>query len=320
MRARHLIIVSRPQPYPNLRIVSRRCAVDVGGAAGEVDKAKEIVYTRIIPALGVALFIGNVYYAHMATRMKAQFGRDFTAQPYGINTIGMYPTLFNIMLPVAIASGSVEKAWQAGCTANFVVGLINIFIGILFSIPWLGNAILKVVPIHALTVPVAGVGIMWLGINQIAPCFGTPAAGFVPMFMIFLCYFAKSPIKIGGFKIPEALHWVIPGIIAAYAYQLPAASKENYEFEHKGAGLWIGSAFLEGFEEVGEYFGIVLPVAIGASASGLMALTSAWNAGDPCEPPHLRTFCSTSPPPTFPWASRYHVDRYPLPLTLRARP
>ena len=36
-------------------------AVDVGGAAGEVGKAKEIVYTRIIPALGVALLIGNVY-------------------------------------------------------------------------------------------------------------------------------------------------------------------------------------------------------------------------------------------------------------------
>ena len=232
----------------------------------------------------------------MATRMKAQFGRDFTAQPYGINTVGMYPTLLNIMLPVAITTGSVEKAWKAGCTANFVVGLINIFIGILFSIPWLGNAILKVVPIHALTVPVAGLGIMWLGINQIAPCFGTPVAGFIPMFMIFLCYFAKSPIKIMGFKVPEVLHWVIPGIIAAYVYQLPPASKDGYEFEHKGAGLWIGSAFLEGFEEVGEYFGIVLPVAIGASASGIMALTSAWNAGDPCEPPNLRTSRSTEPP------------------------
>ena len=113
------------------------------------------MYERIIPALGVALLIGNLYYAHMAVRMKAQFGRDFTAQPYGINTVGMYPTLFNIMLPVAISSGSFETAWKAGCTANFVVGLINIFIGILFSIPWLGNAILKVVPIHALTVPVA---------------------------------------------------------------------------------------------------------------------------------------------------------------------
>ena len=164
-------------PSPTLTCGLSLAAVDVGGAAGEVGKAKEIVYTRIIPALGVALLIGNVYYAHMATRMKAQFGRDFTAQPYGINTVGMYPTLFNIMLPVAASSGSIETAWKAGCTANFVVGLINILIGILFSIPWLGNAILKVVPIHALTVPVAGVGIMWLGINQIAPCFGSPAAG-----------------------------------------------------------------------------------------------------------------------------------------------
>lgn len=280
MRTRHLV-VSRPQPHPNLRVVSRRCAVVVGDAAGEVGKATEIVYTRIIPALGVALLIGNVYYAHMAIRMKTQFGRDFTAQPYGINTVGMYPTLFNIMLPVAISSGSFETAWKAGCTANFVVGLINIFIGVLFSIPWMGNAILKVVPIHALTVPVAGVGITWLGINQIAPCFGTPAAGFVPVFMIFLCYFAKSPLHIMGVKIPEAFHWVIPGMIAGYAYQLPAASQEGYKYEIPDGGLWIGSAFVEGFKEVGEYFGIVLPVAIGASASGLMALTSAWNAGDP---------------------------------------
>ena len=81
MRTRHLV-VSRPQPYPDLRVVSRRCAVVVGDAAGEVGKATQIVYERIIPALGVALLIGNVYYAHMATRMKAQFGRDFTAQPF----------------------------------------------------------------------------------------------------------------------------------------------------------------------------------------------------------------------------------------------
>ena len=99
--------------------------------------------------------------------------------------------------------------------------------------------------------------------------------------MIFLCYFAKSPIHIMGFKIPEVLHWVIPGIIGAYAYNLPVASKEGYKFEPEDGGLWIGGAFVQGFEEVGKYFGIVLPVAIGASASGLMALTSAWNAGDP---------------------------------------
>ena len=297
-------------------IVSRRCTVVVGGAGadGEIAVAKDLIYTRVIPALGVALFIGNLYYAHQATRMKTQFGRDFTAQPYGINTVGMFPTLFNIMLPVAITTGSVEKAWKVGCTANFVVGLMNIAIGILFSIPWIGNAILKTVPIHALTVPVAGLGITWLGINTIAPCFGTPVAGFIPLFAIFLCYFAKSPITIGSFKVPEVLHWVIPGIIAGYAYSLTPASAENYEFEHKGAGLWIGSAFLEGFDEVGKYFGYVLPVAIGASASGVMAITSAWNAGDPCE-----THASNTPigrtlqtfPRTIPDAARTHAAADP---------
>ena len=74
------LVVSRPQPYPNLRLVSRRsrrwwrCW---RGWQGQGDRVH-----GIIPALGVALLIGNVYYAHMATRMKAQFGRDFTAQPF----------------------------------------------------------------------------------------------------------------------------------------------------------------------------------------------------------------------------------------------
>ena len=53
--------------------------------------------------------------------MKTQFGRDFTAQPYGVNTVGGFPFLFNVMLPVA-KGGGIEKAWKAGCTGNFIVG------------------------------------------------------------------------------------------------------------------------------------------------------------------------------------------------------
>ena len=44
-------------------------------------------YQRIIPALGFMLFIGNTYFSWMATRMATQYGRDFVAQPYGVNTV-----------------------------------------------------------------------------------------------------------------------------------------------------------------------------------------------------------------------------------------
>lgn len=253
----------------------------VGDAAGDVPGANDILYKKIIPALGVALFIGNVYYAILATRMKAMFGRDFTAQPYGVNTVGGFPFLFNIMLPIAIATGSIEKAWEAGCSCNFLVGLINIGLGALMITPVFSNFVLNHVPIHALTIPVAGVGITWLSINQIAPCFGTPVAGFVPMIMIFMMYYSKNPISIGAFKVPEVLHWIIPGFIMGWIYGLPPAAQEGYEFPDLQGGLWAGNAFLSGFEEIGDHMGILVPVAIVASAGGLMCLVSAYNAGDP---------------------------------------
>ena len=46
---------------------------------------------RIYPAIGIMLFLGNFYMSWLASRMKEQYGRDFTAQPYGINTVGGTP-------------------------------------------------------------------------------------------------------------------------------------------------------------------------------------------------------------------------------------
>lgn len=270
----HASLVVLFSPQFNLSNATAPVVPDIPGA-------QSILYGRVIPACGVALFIGNVYYAWLATRLKSQFGRDFTANPYGINTVGCFPFLFNIMLPVAIKTGSIEAAWKAGCTGNFIVGLINIALGIAFSIPTIANAILAAVPIHALTIPVAGVGITWLAINQIAPCFGSPVAGFLPLTMIFFMYYARTPISIMGFKVPEVLHWIVPGFVLGWIYQLPPAAAPGWTYVHPGGGLWIGGAFVQGFADVGPLFGTVLPVAVVSTAAGIMSLVSAYNAGDP---------------------------------------
>ena len=52
---------------------------------------EEIVYERIVPAMGFMLFLGNVYYSYQAIRMTKKHGRPFTAQPYGINSSGGFP-------------------------------------------------------------------------------------------------------------------------------------------------------------------------------------------------------------------------------------
>ena len=75
---------------------------------------------RIYPAIGIMLFLGNFYMSWMASRMKEQYGRDFTAQPYGINTVGAFPFLFGIMMPTAFGAPvngtdvgtPLEMAWS----------------------------------------------------------------------------------------------------------------------------------------------------------------------------------------------------------------
>src|SRR5215210_3592340 len=44
----------------------------------------DIVFGRILPALGIALPIGNLYYAYLAYRLSRHEGRgDVAAMPYG---------------------------------------------------------------------------------------------------------------------------------------------------------------------------------------------------------------------------------------------
>jgi AGZA family xanthine/uracil permease-like MFS transporter len=49
-----------------------------------VNLPADIVYGRILPALGIALPLGNLYYAYLAWRLAKNEGRDdVTAMPYG---------------------------------------------------------------------------------------------------------------------------------------------------------------------------------------------------------------------------------------------
>ena len=44
----------------------------------------DVVYGRILPALGIALPLGNLYYAYLAYRLAKKEGRsDVAAMPYG---------------------------------------------------------------------------------------------------------------------------------------------------------------------------------------------------------------------------------------------
>jgi len=192
----------------------------------------DIVFKRIVPAAGIMLFLGNCYYTHQAIRMRKKYNRPYTAQPYGLNTAGGFPFVFGIIYgvyyaysPVCTEAGCpadsgftdglaeenyrVELAWKVCVSANFLTGLINIFLG------FFGQLLLKAFPVAAMLVPLAGIGFTWLALNQIAPNFETPAIGLIPVYLIFTQYYGLGRFHIcKGWYIPEALPVAIFGIVA----------------------------------------------------------------------------------------------------------
>jgi adenine/guanine/hypoxanthine permease len=65
-----------------------------------VNLPADIVYGRILPALGIALPLGNLYYAYLAWRLAKNERRgDVTAMPYGPSVPHMFIVVFLVMLP-----------------------------------------------------------------------------------------------------------------------------------------------------------------------------------------------------------------------------
>lgn len=278
--------------FDNLSSILGLAGAILGMSPGN-KKLEEIVYERIVPAVGFMLFLGNVYYSYQAIRMTKKHGRPFTAQPYGINGAGGFPFVFGIMYGVyfgLMASAEcpldsetctpeeieqadnerVETAWQVCVTANFLTGIINV------GLAFVGRYIVKYFPVAAMLVPLAGIGFTWLALNQIAPNFANPAIGLIPVYLIFTQYYAMGRFHIAkGFYLPEAVPIVAFGVVAGWAY-----GTQDGVVSPVSGGLWLGNAFIEGFADIGDYIGIVLPFSIAASFGGMMCLVSAQKAGE----------------------------------------
>src|SRR3954449_9788716 len=68
-----------------------------GLCLGVVKLPGDVVYGRILPALGVALPLGNLFYAYLAWRLARREDRaDVTALPYGPSVPHMFIVVFLI--------------------------------------------------------------------------------------------------------------------------------------------------------------------------------------------------------------------------------
>lgn len=182
----------------------------------------EYIWGKIVPGIGITLVVGNVYYTWQAIRMSIRCGRQYTAQPYGLNTPGAFAFIFNIIFAVFFASGGGDagfiKGYDISLAANFVTGLISMVLGAF------GMLILKVVPPAALLVPIAGVGFAFLGLEQITNSIAAPIVGYNCILWVFLGWYCGIRVGYKDYRIPEAMQVILVGIILGWATGLNQGS------------------------------------------------------------------------------------------------
>ena len=134
----------------------------------------DIVFGRILPAMGLMMCLSTCYYAWLAYRLAKQTGRDdVCALPSGISVPHMFIVTFVIMLPIALTTGDPIKGWEAGLTWVFIQSFVLMLGG------FVAPLIRKITPRAALLGTLAGVSITFISMRPALEMFMTPVIGIV---------------------------------------------------------------------------------------------------------------------------------------------
>lgn len=207
----------------------------------------DIVFGRILPAVGLMLCISTLYYAWLAYKLAQETGRtDICALPSGISVPHMFVVIFVIMLPIAVTTGNPIKGWEAGLTWVFVQSFVLMIGG------YVAPYIRKITPRAALLGTLAGVSIAFISLRPALEMFMTPVIGVVCFAIILLSWFGGVRYFKG---IPAGLVAIAVGTLIAWG--------------STALGLNYGGLTLEKLMQSVTSFGFSIPIpAIGHVFSG----------------------------------------------------
>jgi AGZA family xanthine/uracil permease-like MFS transporter len=171
--------------------------------------ADTIVYGRILPALAIALPLGNIWYAYLAYRLSQKEGRGtVAAMPYGPSVPHYFFVTFVIMLPVVIKTGDVMQAYEAGLAWAFFIGVV-VLIG-----AFIGPTIRAYTPRAAMLGTLAGISIAFI---SMAAAFQMYTAAWISLatFMIILLSWTAG-VRL-PFGIPGGLAAIVVGTALGWA-------------------------------------------------------------------------------------------------------
>ncbi|MQY25804.1 SulP family inorganic anion transporter [Nocardia aurantia] len=167
------------------------------------------VLGTMLPALGVALVLGNLYYMLLARRLARREGRTtVTALPYGPSVPHMFIVVFVVMLPIFLKTGDPMKAWSAGLAWAFMIGVI-VMIGAL-----VGPYIRRVTPRAAMLGTLAGISITFIAMRPAAQIWDAAWIGLPVLAILLIGFFTdvklpgNVPIGLVALLVGTAIGWI----------------------------------------------------------------------------------------------------------------
>lgn len=241
----------------------------------------ELIFNRVLPAVGVMLFLSAGYYSFLAYKLAQKTGRkDVCALPSGPGVGHMFIVTLVIMLPIKLQTGDVIKAWEAGLTWIFIQSLVIMAGG------FCGNWIRKVTPKAALLAALAGISFTYIAIRPMALMYATPIIGLTCFAIILLSWFGGVRFFKG---LPAGLIVIILGTFIGWSSNLLdlnygglslAGVRESLSnFGLKVPIPVVGHVF-SGFEFIGILLITAIPFGVYDVVEAIDNVESAANAGD----------------------------------------
>lgn len=237
------------------------------------------VYGRILPALGIALPLGNIWYSILARRLAKRENRtDVTALPYGPSVPHTFIVVFVVMLPVLLQSGDAMKAWRAGLAWAFIIGCI-ILLGAVFG-PW----IRKVTPRAALLGSLAGISVTFIAMRPAAQMWQAPWIAFIALAFILVGWLGNrrmpfnAPVGLLAVVMATAVAWI--GVALGWSGILEPSAVSDSIANLAGHLPFPTGDVLTGLKDIAPLLASAIPLGIYNFTEGMTNVESAAAAGD----------------------------------------
>ena len=250
-----------------------------GLCLGVVHVPSDVVYGRILPALGIALPLGNLYYAYLAWRLATRENRsDVTAMPYGPSVPHMFIVVFLIMLPVYLKTKDAVLAWQSGLVWCLVIGVI-VLLG-----AFVGPTIRRFTPRAAMLGTLAGISVAFISMRPAFLGWEEPWLFLLSFAIVLVSWTAGVRLPYG---LPGGLAAVVLGTVLAWLARLLHL---DMLMDPAAVGTAVGQFglhlpyptgdFMKAMGDIGPLLVTAVPLGIYNFTEGMNNVESAAAAGD----------------------------------------